>query len=84
MLGWMIIGLVIIIGVVALAFLIWGLKKAFKLLINSLIGFFALWLTQQLFVSTLIINIWSVLITAIFGIICYVVVLVMHFLGIWF
>lgn len=84
MLGWMIIGLVLIIGFIAIAFLIWGLKKAFKLLINSLIGFFALWLTQQIFLPKLIINIWSILITAIFGVIGYAFVLITHLLGVWF
>lgn len=81
--GIIIAGGVVVMIVVAIVFLLWGLKKALGLLLNSLIGFFALWVTQKLILPDLIINIWSVLITAVFGIVGYISVIILHFLGIF-
>lgn len=79
-----IFGIVLVTILVFIAFLVIGLKAAIKLLINSLIGFFALWITKVFVLNELVINIWSVLLTAIFGIIGYILVLVLHILGIFF
>lgn len=79
-----ILGIVLVTVLVFIAFLVIGLKAAIKLLINSLIGFFALWITKVFVLNALVINIWSVLLTAIFGIIGYIIVLVLHILGIFF
>ena len=83
------LGIIAVIGGIVLmvfilgVFLILGIKKALELLFNSIIGFFALWLTKTLFLPTLVINLWSVLITAIFGIVGFVIVVVLHFVGIF-
>ncbi len=79
-----IIGLVLVTALVFIAFLVMGLKFAIKLLLNSLIGFFALWVTKVFVLNGLVINIWSVLLTAVFGIVGYIIVLVLHILGILF
>lgn len=78
-----IVVLVVVMCVLAVGFFLWGLKKAIKLLINSAIGFFALWLTKVILIKTLVINIWSVLIVAIGGIIGYFVVIILHFFGVF-
>lgn len=79
----MIIAVVVVIIVILGAFLIWGLRRAVKLLINSLIGFFALWITKNLFLPELVINLWSILLTAFFGILGFFLVLIGHFLGVF-
>ena len=76
---------IIIVSIIAFAvFLIWGLKAATRLLINSLIGFFALWVTKVFVLPGLVINFWSVIITAIFGIVGFLAVLALHLLGLFF
>ncbi len=59
------------------------LRKFLILVVNSIIGFFALFATS-LFVPALVLNIWSVLFVAIGGIIGYILVLILHFTGILF
>lgn len=80
---WIIIGTVVVVGFILTAFLLWGLKAALKLLFNSLIGFFALWITKAIFLSELVINLWSILLTAFFGIVGFVLVIIGHFVGIF-
>ena len=58
-------------------------KKLVALAINSVIGFFALF-AAKILLPALEINTWSVLITAIGGIIGFLAVLVMHLTGIAF
>lgn len=58
-------------------------KKLVALAINSVIGFFALF-AASLVLEDLVINIWSILITAIGGIIGFLAVLIMHLTGIAF
>jgi len=56
-------------------------KKVFILIINSIIGIFALIGFNTLFHANIVINFWSVIITAIGGIIGFIVVVGMHYLG---
>ena len=74
-------GLLIVLGV---AFFFWGLKHALVLALNSVIGFFALYAVQAYWLPELVINIWSVLIVALFGLAGLIVVLLFHWVGIWF
>lgn len=79
-----IIGLVIIALIAGIAFIIWGLKHAIRLAINSLIGFFALWLVKATIFPDILINLWSVLLVAIFGIFGFVAVILLHLFGLAF
>jgi hypothetical protein len=79
---WEIIALVIVIILVVLFF--WLIKKTFILAINSVIGLFALFGFNFLFNAGIEINIWSVLITAIGGIIGFIIIVAAHFLHIAF
>lgn len=78
------IGLVIIAIIAGIVFIIWGLKHAVRLAINSLIGFFALWLVHATILTSLVINLWSVLLVAIFGIFGFIAVLLLHVFGLAF
>ena len=82
--SWIILAAVVVFILAAIAFFMWGIKKAFELLINSLIGFFALWITKAVVVSTLVINLWSVLLVAILGIFGFAIVLLLHIFHIAF
>jgi hypothetical protein len=73
-----------IIFVILGVLLIWWIfKKGIALLINSAIGFFALFFAS-IFLPALKINFWSVIITAIGGIFGFVAVITLHLLGIFF
>ena len=79
-------GLIVMFVVFALivifaALFLWGAKYAFVLGINSIIGFFALYAVKAWLLPSLVINFWSVIVVAIFGIIGFIVVLVLHLLG---
>jgi hypothetical protein len=84
----MLLWLIVVIAVVVLfffGFLFWGIKHAILLALNSLVGYFALYAIQAWrVVPTIVINTWSVLLTAIFGIIGFLFVLILHFLHIAF
>lgn len=71
------------IFVAFIAFLIWGLQLAIKLALNSLIGFFALY-AVQLVAPSVVINFWSVILTALFGIFGFILVVLLHALNIAF
>ena len=81
---WNILALLIVIVMILILF---GLVKRFVVLVlNSLIGLFALQGFNLLFAQNnpVVINFWSVLITAIGGIIGFAVVVAFHFLGVAF
>jgi hypothetical protein len=77
----------IIIGVVALLLIVISIlfmKRMVLVLINSLLGFFALFGWNALFPWDITINVWSVLLVAIFGIIGLIIVIALHFFGVAF
>ncbi|MFT4261635.1 MAG: pro-sigmaK processing inhibitor BofA family protein [Candidatus Woesearchaeota archaeon] len=76
-----IITLAIIIFVFAI--LVVFIRKLGWLILNSIIGFFALLFTK-IFLPDLVINAWSILITAIGGVPGYLIVIIFHLLGIAF
>lgn len=59
-------------------------RKMIVLLVNSIIGIFALLGFNLVFGASVQINFWSVLITAVGGVIGFMVVLLAHFLSIAF
>ncbi len=75
---------IIFVAIVLIVFfvglLIWGIHKALLLALNSVIGFFALY-AVRLVIPSLVINVWSVLLTAILGLIGLVAVILLHFIG---
>jgi len=79
---WGLIGLIIAVVLVLLLF--WVFKKVIVLIINSVIGIFALIGFNTLFNAGIKINFWSVIITAIGGIIGFIIVLAAHYLHIAF
>lgn len=76
-----IITLAIIIFVFAI--LVVFIRKLGWLILNRIIGFFALLFTK-IFLPDLVINAWSILITAIGGVPGYLIVIIFHLLGIAF
>ena len=73
------LALVVVILIVLLIFRV--VKKVLILIINSVIGIFALIGFNTLFHANIVINFWSVIITAIGGIIGFIIVIGMHYLG---
>lgn len=73
--------LIIVILIVAVLF--WLFKKGIALVINSIIGFFALFFAS-IFLPNLQIGFWSIIITAIGGIFGFLAVITLHLLGIAF
>jgi len=67
-----------------LGFFWWGIKKGVMLALNSLVGFFALYGIQAWWLHDLVINVWSVLLTALLGIFGLFAVLLLHALSILF
>lgn len=56
-------------------------KNVIKLILNGVLGLLALFSFNYIFGTSVAINFWSVVITAIGGIIGFAVVIVLHFLG---
>lgn len=83
MIEWLLLLGIVVVVFLLLALFVWGMKKGVWLAINSVVGFFALYLFK-IFVPTLVINFWSVIIVALFGIGGLLFVLVMHAFGIAF
>ncbi|KYK26017.1 hypothetical protein AYK26_01055 [Euryarchaeota archaeon SM23-78] len=73
------LALIVVVLIILLIFKI--VKKVFILIINSMIGIFALIGFNTLFHANITINFWSVIITAIGGIIGFIIVVGMHYLG---
>lgn len=81
--NWAII--VAIIAILAILAAIFFVKRMLLFLINSLIGLFALIGWNVLFpMQAVVINIWSVLLVALFGIVGLIAVVGLHFLGVAF
>ncbi len=79
---WLILILVAVVALFLIGGLLWwGLKKAVVLALNSVVGFFALYAVQAWIMPSLVINVWSVLLTAIFGIVGFVAVILLHLVG---
>lgn len=77
------LGIVVVMFIVAM--IVKGFHYAIALAINSIIGFFALYALKAFeVVPTLVINIWSVIIVAIFGLLGMIAVLILHGLGLFF
>ncbi len=74
----------VLLALFILGMILWGLKHAVALAVNSLIGFFALYALRTWLLPSLLINVWSVLIVAVFGIFGLVVVVLSHILGVLF
>ena len=76
---WELLMLLVVICIVILVFIV--LKNVLMLIVNSIIGFFALYAVQAWVIPDLQINFWSVIITAIGGLIGLIVVVGSHLLG---
>ena len=75
-------GLLALVVVVLIILLVVKLaKRVFILIINSVIGIFALIGFNTLLNANITINFWSVIITAIGGLIGFLIVIGMHYLG---
>ncbi len=83
-LGLVAIFLIVVALIATFAFFMWGFKHAIMLAVNSVIGFFALYAVQAWLLPTLVINIWSVLLVALLGIVGLALVVVLHLAGVWF
>jgi hypothetical protein len=78
----MLTGLLAVIVVACIIFFLFiFVKKIFLFIINSIVGIFALIGFNVVFHAGIEINLWSVLITAIGGVIGFVIVLGCHYLG---
>lgn len=74
-----------IIAILAIIVSIFFVKRMVILLINSIIGLFALMGWNILFpMQAVAINVWSVLLVALFGIVGLIIVVGLHLLGIAF
>lgn len=82
--GYFTILIIIVAIILVLGFFWWGIKRALFLAINSVIGFFALYAVNVYWLKELVINFWSVIITAILGIFGLIGVIILHLLGLAF
>lgn len=78
----MIIQIITLIIVIVLVVLLFSfVKNIFFLIINSVIGFFALYGINFFLSDPIPINFWSVIIVAVGGVFGLVIELILHFLG---
>ncbi|MBN2051973.1 pro-sigmaK processing inhibitor BofA family protein [Candidatus Woesearchaeota archaeon] len=78
-------GIIAIVAAVILVLLLfWLVRRVVILFINSVIGLFALFGFNYLFHAGIKISFWSVIITAIGGIIGFIIVIAAHYLHIAF
>jgi len=82
--GYLTILIIIVAIILILGFFWWGIKRALFLAINSVIGFFALYAVQAWWLKDLVINFWSVILTAILGLLGLITVVVLHLIGLAF
>jgi len=81
----MIVELAILIIVAFVTVLIFKFfKKVIFLILNSIVGLLALFGFNSLFNAEVAINIWSVLVAGIGGSIGFVVIIILHYLGLAF
>jgi hypothetical protein len=76
---WEILALVVVVCIMILVFRV--VKSIFFLVLNSIIGFFALFGFNYISGADVAVNVWSAVITAIGGIIGFAVVVGCHYLG---
>jgi hypothetical protein len=76
--------LIIVVALMAFGLFFWGLRVALFLGFNSVVGFFALYAFKAFIWPELVINFWSVLLTALFGIFGLIIVLLLHFVHVAF
>jgi hypothetical protein len=83
---WLAVFAAIVVGIFIFALLLKGINYAIALALNSVIGFFALYAVTVFvpYFNDFVINIWSVVIIALFGLLGFVAVLALHGLGILF
>ena len=75
--------LLLLVGLIVIL-LFYLFRKILRLIINAVIGLIALFAVNFIFHTDIVINFWSVVITAIGGIIGFIIVLILHFAGIAF
>jgi hypothetical protein len=84
---WLIL-LIVVGALMAFGLFFWGLRVALFLGFNSVVGFFALYAFKAFIWNQpgneLVINFWSVLLTALFGIFGLIIVLLLHFVHVAF
>ncbi len=76
--------LICVLVVAGVGLVLWGIKHAIALAVNSIIGYFALYAVQAFAMPDLIINIWSVLLVAVLGLVGLILVVILSMAGIWF
>ncbi len=76
---WVLLVIIVLFLLAGLAW--WGLKRALLLSLNSVVGFFALYAVRAWLLDGLVINLWSVLLTALFGIFGFLLVIALHLLN---
>ncbi len=77
--------IILLLVVALIGYLLFKLvKNLFALAINSVIGLFALFGVNYLFNTSIAVNVWSVLITAIGGIVGLIIVVLAHVFGLAF
>ena len=77
--------LIILLLIILFSFFMWGVHYAIAYAINAVIGFFALYAVKAFGIfPDLVINVWSVAIVAVGGIIGFGLVLLLHGLNVWF
>jgi inhibitor of the pro-sigma K processing machinery len=74
----------LILAIIILVVLFRVVKNIGALIVNAVIGVVLLWILNLFLSPPVVINIWSVLISAIGGILGVIIVLLLHFLGIAF
>ncbi len=79
--GFLFILFAVVMVILLFGFFWWGVKKGLILALNSVVGFFALYAVQAFLRPSLVIDLWSVLLTAIFGIFGFFLVLILHIAG---
>ncbi len=76
---WELLALLVVICIVILIYVL--VKNVLLIVLNSAIGFFALFGFNYLFNANIAINFWSVVISAVGGIFGFVIVVGCHYLG---
>jgi hypothetical protein len=73
--------LIFVLVVLIILFMFKLVKKVFLFILNTIIGIFALIGFNSVFHANVAVNFWSVIITAIGGIIGFAIVVISHYLG---
>ena len=76
--------LVVVVGLVEAMLIIIGIRFAWPLLINTIIGLALIFLTNLFLSPPIPINLLTILISAIGGVIGWLIILILHLLGVAF